>query len=110
MEKFFEAVSHKNTRPLDFSYRKTLSRGKTKQTIEPKNPEARDHCKHLYVQILSLSKFECHSSLQISCESQILLKLQLLVSVSVNLDTISTGFLSAGLRSARKAEELRYRS
>lgn len=31
MEKFFEAVSHKNTRPLNFSYRETLSRGKTKQ-------------------------------------------------------------------------------
>ena len=55
-------------------------KNKTKQNKKKKNPEASDHCKHLYVQILSLSKFECHrfaaiNSLQISCESQILLKL-----------------------------------
>ena len=74
-----------NTRPLNFSYRETLSRRKTKQKTNKQKPEARNHCKHLYVQIPSLSKFEClrfADFMWITNCAQVTA-----VSVSVNSDT-----------------------
>ena len=71
-----------NTRPLNFSYRENKT--KNKQTNKQK-PEARNHCKHLYVQIPSLSKFEClrfADFMWITNCAQVTA-----VSVSVNFDT-----------------------
>ena len=88
MEKYFEAVSHKNRSREDVSKHQAIKlqlQGKTKQKTKKQKPEARNHCKHLYVQIPSLSKFEClrfADFMWITNCAQVTA-----VSVSVNSDT-----------------------
>lgn len=85
MEKFFEAVSHKNTRPFKLQLQGNPVSWKNKTNKQTQKSWSQwslqtSVCSDTEPEQVWVSQI-CCSSLQISCESQILLKLQLLVSV-----------------------------